>query len=59
MMEKKEPLPILNGVHLGEHSFVPELITKRIQEKCIDQGFNFVILSIRRLFLFRNIPFIR
>lgn len=43
-MVNKEQLPILNGVHIGEHSFAAEQMIQEIQEKCIDKGFNFVVL---------------
>ncbi len=38
---------ILNGVHIGEHRFVPDEIIGEIKERCIDAGFNFVSLRPR------------
>lgn len=38
---------ILNGVQIGEHSFVKEHIIDEIRERCIDYGFNFVSLRPR------------
>ncbi|MBQ9921450.1 MAG: hypothetical protein IJO52_04625, partial [Clostridia bacterium] len=35
---------ILNGVHIGEHSFVPENIIEEINERVIAPGYNFVTL---------------
>ena len=38
---------VLNGVHIGEHRFVPDEIIGEIKERCLDGGFNFVSLRPR------------
>ena len=38
---------ILNGIHIGEHSFEPEKIIDEIKTRCIDYGFNYVSLRPR------------
>ncbi len=35
---------ILNGIHIGEHEFVPEKIIDEIKTRCIDAGFNYAVL---------------
>lgn len=35
---------VLHGVHIGEHSFIPEKIIDEIEERVIKPGFNFVTL---------------
>lgn len=35
---------ILNGIHIGEHSFEPDKIIDEINERCIKQGLNFVTI---------------
>ena len=35
---------IINGIHIGEHSFDPENIIEEIKTRCIDQGYNYVAL---------------
>ena len=39
---------ILNGVHIGEHSFVPEEIKQEIYERVIKPGYNFVTIRPRK-----------
>ena len=35
---------ILNGVHIGEHSFDPDKVIDEINERCIKRGLNFVTI---------------
>lgn len=35
---------VISGVHIGEHSFQPDAIIGEIQERCIDEGMNFVTI---------------
>ena len=35
---------VISGVHIGEHSFVPEKIKDELKQRCIDQGHNFVTI---------------
>lgn len=35
---------IINGIHVGEHSFEPDSIIEEIKTRCIDQGYNYVAL---------------
>lgn len=35
---------ILNGIHIGEHSFEPDKIIEEINERCIKRGLNFVTI---------------
>ena len=35
---------VLHGVHIGEHSFIPEKIIEEIEERVIKPGYNFVTL---------------
>lgn len=44
---------VLNGIHIGEHSFDKEKIEEEIYERCIKPGLNFVILRPLRE---KNIP---
>ena len=39
---------ILNGIHIGEHSFVPEKIKDEIYERVIKPGYNFVTIRPKR-----------
>ena len=39
---------ILNGIHIGEHSFVPSEVKKEIYERVIKPGYNFVTIRTRR-----------
>ena len=39
---------VLNGIHIGEHSFVPEKVIDEIYERVIKPGFNFVTIRTRR-----------
>ncbi|MBE6965335.1 MAG: hypothetical protein E7441_04790 [Ruminococcaceae bacterium] len=39
---------ILNGVHVGEHSFVPDKILDELRERVVEPGFNFVSIRPRR-----------
>ena len=41
---KIEKDTILNGIHIGEHSFVPERIKEEIYERVIKPGYNFVTI---------------
>ena len=45
---KLERDTILNGVHIGEHSFVPEKIKEEIYERVIKPGYNFVTIRPRK-----------
>lgn len=38
---------VLNGVHIGEHSFEPDKVIEEINERCIKPGFNFVTIRTR------------
>ena len=35
---------VLNGIHIGEHSFVPEKIREEIYDRVIKPGYNFVTI---------------
>lgn len=35
---------ILNGVHVGEHSFTPDAIIREIETRCLPDGLNFVTI---------------
>lgn len=35
---------ILNGIHIGEHSFAPEDVKQEIYDRCIKPGYNFVTI---------------
>lgn len=35
---------VLFGIHIGEHSFVPDQIITEIKERCIDCGHNFITI---------------
>lgn len=35
---------VLNGIHIGEHDFIPEKIIDEIKSRCIDKGFNYAVL---------------
>ncbi len=37
---------VINGIRIGEYEFIPENVIDEIQEKCIDQGMNYVAFSI-------------
>ena len=39
---------ILNGVHIGEHSFEPDAVIQEIYERCVKPGHNFVTIRIGR-----------
>lgn len=39
---------ILNGVHIGEHSFDPAKVIDEIRQRCIEPGFNFVTIRTKR-----------
>ena len=39
---------ILNGIHIGEHSFDPENVINEIYERCVVPGLNFVTIRTRR-----------
>ncbi len=39
---------IYNGVHIGEHSFVPENVINELKERCVKRGCNFVTIRTRR-----------
>jgi len=39
---------VLNGIHIGEHSFVPEQIKNEIYERVVKPGYNFVTIRPRR-----------
>lgn len=39
---------ILNGVHIGEHSFEPDRIIDEIYERCVKPGLNFVTIRTPR-----------
>lgn len=39
---------VLNGIHIGEHSFVPEKIKEEIYERVIKPGYNFVTIRPRK-----------
>lgn len=39
---------IYNGVHIGEHSFVPENILDEIETRCVKPGCNFVTIRTTR-----------
>lgn len=38
---------IYNGIHIGEHSFVPENVINEIDERCVKTGCNFVTIRTR------------
>lgn len=38
---------VLNGVHIGEHSFEPEKVIDEIYERCVKPGLNFVTIRTR------------
>lgn len=38
---------VLNGVHIGEHSFNPNEILDEIRTRCVEKGFNFVSIRPR------------
>ena len=39
---------ILNGVHIGEHSFEPDAVIEEICERCVKPGHNFVTIRTSR-----------
>jgi len=39
---------ILNGIHIGEHSFEPDAIIQEIYERCVKPGHNFVTIRTSR-----------
>ena len=39
---------ILNGVHIGEHSFDPAHVIDEINERCVKPGYNMVTIRTRR-----------
>lgn len=39
---------ILNGIHIGEHSFEPEAVINEIYERCVKPGHNFVTIRTSR-----------
>lgn len=39
---------VLNGIHIGEHSFVPELVMDELRERVVEPGLNFVTIRITR-----------
>ena len=39
---------ILNGVHIGEHSFDPDHVIDEINERCVKPGYNMVTIRTRR-----------
>lgn len=39
---------IYNGIHIGEHSFVPENIINELNERCVKPGCNFVTIRTTR-----------
>ena len=39
---------ILNGIHIGEHSFDPDNVINEIYERCVVPGLNFVTIRTRR-----------
>jgi hypothetical protein len=47
-MELKHDV-ILNGIHIGEHGFVPEKIKQEIYERAVKPGYNFVTIRTRRV----------
>ena len=47
-MERKSDI-ILNGIHIGEHGFVPEKIKQEIYERAVKPGYNFVTIRTRRV----------
>ena len=38
---------VLNGIHIGEHSFDPDKVIDEIYERCIKPGLNFVTIRTR------------
>ncbi len=46
---KPEKDIILNGIHIGEHSFVPANIKQEIYERVVKPGFNFVTIRPRHV----------
>ena len=39
---------ILNGIHIGEHSFEPDAVIQEIYERCVRPGHNFVTIRTSR-----------
>ena len=39
---------IMNGVHIGEHSFEPDKVIEEIYERCVVSGLNFVTIRTQR-----------
>ncbi len=39
---------ILNGIHIGEHSFDPQAVIRELEERCIRHGHNFVTIRTSR-----------
>ena len=39
---------ILNGVHIGEHSFDPAHVIDEINERCVKPGYNMITIRTRR-----------
>lgn len=39
---------ILNGIHIGEHSFKPQDVIQEIYDRCIKPGYNFVTIRTNR-----------
>ena len=39
---------ILNGIHIGEHSFEPDAVINEIYERCVKPGHNFVTIRTSR-----------
>ena len=39
---------VLNGIHIGEHSFVPERVIDEIYERAVKPGLNFVTIRTKR-----------
>ena len=38
---------VLNGIHIGEHSFEPDKVIDEIYERCVKPGLNFVTIRTR------------
>ncbi len=46
---------ILNGIHIGEHSFEPGRVIDEIYERCVKPGLNFGFFGVLSILMLTNL----